>query len=313
MTFVTNNSAINSPSVPPARFLIIIGAMKSGTTSLFEILGQHSEISPARVKEPDFFVTDRNESGLKDYLSLWDWHDYAGKYALESSVAYTKVPFVPGVPARIKKMGLGTYKFIYILRNPVTRIESQVRHGLFSGWGKSLDEEMTADLIAFSRYAMQIDEYLKYFDREDVALVVLEEFEQQPEKVLTRLCAELGIDTQFVFSDTKEQRNSGEFFNASPKIAYITQSGVGQFVARKVLPQRLKNWLRQIISRTGQSSSAVKDRSSGLGRWRLNEEEQKMVWNALSEDMNRLEAEFDLDVRRYWDVPPEYMKNSTAL
>ncbi len=36
------------------RFAIVIGAMKSGTTSLFRHLGTHPEVLPCRVKEPKF-------------------------------------------------------------------------------------------------------------------------------------------------------------------------------------------------------------------------------------------------------------------
>ena len=42
----------------PDNFSIIIGAMKSGTTSLFEVLAQHPEICGAKKKEIDYFVKD---------------------------------------------------------------------------------------------------------------------------------------------------------------------------------------------------------------------------------------------------------------
>ncbi len=50
---------------------------------------------------------------------------------------------------------LGQYRFIYMLRNPLTRIESQLRHGLFAGWGKSLDAGIPDDAVYYSSYAMQ--------------------------------------------------------------------------------------------------------------------------------------------------------------
>jgi|GEM_PF-6934210 tRNA A37 threonylcarbamoyladenosine biosynthesis protein TsaE len=39
--------------------IMIIGAMKSGTTNLFRSLAQHSKICPCEVKEPRFFLQSR--------------------------------------------------------------------------------------------------------------------------------------------------------------------------------------------------------------------------------------------------------------
>ncbi len=53
--------------------LVIIGAMKCGTTSLYKYLDMHPEIRMSELKEPDFFVDTWEE--------LWDlgmpqgrWH-----------------------------------------------------------------------------------------------------------------------------------------------------------------------------------------------------------------------------------------------
>jgi hypothetical protein len=43
--------------------LIVIGAKKSGTTSLHQYLAAHPEISMSTEKELDFFVVDRNWAG----------------------------------------------------------------------------------------------------------------------------------------------------------------------------------------------------------------------------------------------------------
>lgn len=286
-----------------ARFLLIIGAMKSGTTSLFEILGQHPEIMPANVKEPDFFVTDRDEASRESYLGLWPWHPGFRGYALESSVAYTKAPFVNGVPERIRNAELGSYKFIYILRNPLSRIESQVRHGIFSGWGKCLDQGLTDDLIAFSSYAMQIEKYLEHFSQQDILLVVLEEFQKEPDAVLKYLCTELGIDNTFKFSGVEEKRNTGDFFNASPKLAQITQSGFGQYMTRKVLPPPVKNKLRKVIGRMSKpkTEAARVDKR----RWRLNDNEREKILVELANDIKKLNSHYGVDVQTHWSIDPD--------
>lgn len=280
--------------------------MKSGTTSLFEILSQHPQICPSKLKEPDYFIKDRDDKCRKDYLTLWDWSSISHVIALESSVAYTKAPFISGVPERISRAELGKYRFIYMLRDPLARIESQVHHGLFAGWGKSLDVEIPEDLIDFSRYAMQLKNYLEYFPKKNIMLVILEEFQHKPHVVLTQICEFLGVDSKFLFANVDEPRNSGELFNSSPIVASITQGKIGQFIAQKIIPTSIKSWLRNCIVNLG---SRKKDNLS-CGRWRLNYEERINILDSLADDMRKLESDFNVDIRKYWQVPPQIINKS---
>ena len=138
--------------------VFIIGAMKSGTTSLFQLLSQHPSISPCRTKEPEFFGSDFSESEWQEYDALWDWDEETHRYALEASTGYTKAPGSSGVFDRISNAPMGTSRFIYLIRHPLDRIDSQVRHALFEGWGQSLDDGVPQDAIDFSRYAFQLDQ-----------------------------------------------------------------------------------------------------------------------------------------------------------
>ena len=40
------------------RYIVIIGTMKSGTTTLFDVLARHPAIAPASNKVPGFFAFD---------------------------------------------------------------------------------------------------------------------------------------------------------------------------------------------------------------------------------------------------------------
>lgn len=287
----------------PDHFALIIGTMKGGTTSLFEILSQHPQICSSKVKEPDYFTKDRNDDEQKSYLSLWNWKKKSHHVALESSVAYTKAPLIRGVPQRIYNSNLGQYRLIYMLRDPLARIESQVRHGLFAGWGESLDTGMSDDLIVFSSYAKQLDYYLEYFSRDDIFIVTLEEFQYQPHDVLEKICKYLEVDSQFQFTRVKEPRNSGEFFNASQGVAKVTQGQISQFLAQKVLPSGIKSWIRSCIAKLNKNKSS----NSNMERWQLKPEERIIVLHRLAEDLKKLESIYQVDVRRYWHIPVEFL------
>ena len=70
------------------RFCIILGAGKSGTTSLFNYLAEHPEMAPCHNKEPNFF-TRYYDKGYNWYLSLWDKDVLENKILLEATTNYT--------------------------------------------------------------------------------------------------------------------------------------------------------------------------------------------------------------------------------
>ena len=284
----------------PDNFTLIIGAMKSGTTSLFEILSQHPQIIAANKKEPNYFVKDRSVKELDEYLELWDWDQDRHITALESSVAYSQSPYQSNVPERIKASNLGDYRFIYMLRDPLSRIESQVRHGLFAGWGKDLDEGgVTNELIKFSSYASQIEKYLEYFPKESILLITLEEFNKNPESTLKKVCGFIGIDSAFVFKNVNDVRNSGEFFNLPSVVSTISQGGISQFVIQNILPLKIKRLIRESLAKLGKK----KNSEISLGRWKLNDQEKQFIYSELKNDFKKLKIDHGVDAEREWNVP----------
>ena len=79
---------------------IVIGSMKSGTTSLYRWLSAHPDIGMSRDKETDYFVAE------KSFGRGPEW--YAAQFAPgskiygEASPNYSKVDDFRGVPARIR-------------------------------------------------------------------------------------------------------------------------------------------------------------------------------------------------------------------
>ena len=104
-------------------YIIIIGSMKSGTTTLFEVLASHSQIAPAHPKEPGFFAFEPIwQKGYDWYHTLFDFDPARHRYRLEASTDYTKAPFVTGVWERMQAEPGKRFKLIYVMRDPVTRM-----------------------------------------------------------------------------------------------------------------------------------------------------------------------------------------------
>ncbi|MEO1284986.1 MAG: sulfotransferase domain-containing protein, partial [Pseudomonadota bacterium] len=78
---------------------IIIGAMKSGTTTLYRHLDEHPDVDMSRDKETDLFVSEKNWSrGLGWYSNQFSRADAVRG---EASPNYSKSRDFPGVAKRM--------------------------------------------------------------------------------------------------------------------------------------------------------------------------------------------------------------------
>lgn len=166
-------------------YLLIIGAMKCGTTSLFSYLQEHPEICPAIVKEPEFF-SEKQQHGVKtaQYSDLWDFDPTVHKYAMEASTGYTKFPYEQCIPEKIFLSGIRP-KFIYIVRNPYERIASHYNFVHFMGWEQLgiLDPHF----IELSDYFLQLEQYRKFFPIEDFLILDFDDLKTEPALTLQKI------------------------------------------------------------------------------------------------------------------------------
>ncbi len=109
----------HAASSGPANFALLIGAMKCGTTSVYDYLVTHPQVARCSVKEPNFFGGETWSKGPDYYRGLWKDYDPAlHSCALEASVYYTKLPQYRHTATRIAKFP-GKFKFLYIVRDPI--------------------------------------------------------------------------------------------------------------------------------------------------------------------------------------------------
>ena len=113
--------------------LLIVGAAKSGTTSLHNYLKQHPEIFMSNHKEPHFLINKeigenripKAVKKLNEYSNLFDGSD-TFKYRGESSAMYLQFPNI--AIKNIKKYLEKDIKIIIMLRNPIDRAFSGYQH-----------------------------------------------------------------------------------------------------------------------------------------------------------------------------------------
>jgi len=273
---------IPNNSIPNDRFVLIIGAMKSGTTSLYSYLAQHPEICGCSVKEPEFFSQTQSHGVQgRSYRELWHFDPETHVYALEGSTGYTKYPREKDVPKKISREGLDP-RFIYIFRDPFERIESHYNSGRFnSSWNYSI---LDPHLISVSNYYMQLVQYLELFRRENILLLDFTRLKTEPRGVLTDIYDFLQLDRSFY-----PRSYSRENPTVSPtrwEILY-RKLFAGTFMGR-LLPRGLK--------RAGKRLNA---RANPAERRLLSEDERTRVRSELQEDMRRLRDEFGVNVAKW--------------
>ena len=180
---------------------MIIGASKCGTTSLWEYLNRHPALFWAEPKEPMFFNRDENYSqGVDWYANLFS--TARNKKAIgEATTSYSYAPHTADVPQRIHEL-LPECKLIYMLRPPVSRTyshyvqELQVRvwapEGDLGTFENAL--EVCPVLTDAGMYLNQIEHFLRYFRRDQMKILLLEDLKQNPNAVVNEVLEFIGLD-----------------------------------------------------------------------------------------------------------------------
>jgi hypothetical protein len=175
--------------------LLVIGAMKAGTTSLHRYLDAHPDVFMSDTKELQFFSEHNWGRGLAWYES--QFAPARGQGVLgEASPSYARYPFSAEARDRIAETVPGA-RLLYIVREPIERIVSQHQHLTeYAGERRPLDEAALDEdvYLSTSRYAMQADRYLERFPREQLHVVVLEQLRRSPREELAKVFEFLGVD-----------------------------------------------------------------------------------------------------------------------
>jgi hypothetical protein len=198
--------------------LFLIGAAKSGSTTLHEYLAEHPEIFMSPEKEPGFFVKkiwgDRSESEYEELFRNVKDEIYIG----ESSTYYAKLPTFPGVAEKIHQYNSAA-KILYVVRHPIERAISQYFHNRRSlhscAESRPILKAFREDIsyIAYSDYAMQIEPYLNLFGKDNVFILVFESFISDPQPELSKIFEWLDIEKFLKISLNKMSNVAPEHFN----------------------------------------------------------------------------------------------------
>lgn len=190
--------------------LIVIGAMKSGTTSLHYYLNLHPEICMSRQKELNFFIGNWDR-GIEWYKS-----HFVGQAKIhgETTPNYTNYPKSKDAPQRMFSL-IPETKLIYIIKEPIARIVSHYVHRYADNKENRNIEEALAEFegnryIERSRYFFQLKQYLLLFSASNILVITSEQLSNFPEQTMRKVFQFLEVDSSFKFK-FEPKKNAREF------------------------------------------------------------------------------------------------------
>ncbi len=179
----------------PLPDFIVIGAMKAGTTSLYEYLRTRDDVYMPDHKEPDFFVAEKNWArGVDWYTGLFE-PGRDDQLLGEASTSYTKCTEFGGVPGRIKAL-IPDVRLVYLLRHPIERIRSMYLHNVIDGRERDPIDVAVLEQPKYagaSSYGLQLRRYLEHFNESQILVLEFEQLRSDPRSLLGRVTDFLGL------------------------------------------------------------------------------------------------------------------------
>jgi hypothetical protein len=222
--------------------------MKSATSSLQEQLARQPGIFMCIPKEPNFFSdADQYAKGMSWYSGLFSEAPEGGLLG-EASTHYTKLPTYPEVVQRLKEH-LPNARFIYVMRHPVDRLVSHYIHEWSTGvYSCGIEEAINRypELLAYGRYAMQLESYFETFGRDAVLPVFFDHLLKEPQAELERICRFIGYQGKPVWiHDLKPDNVSSERIRRFPGYGLLVESGPAVWLRRNFIPQSLRDAVKE--------------------------------------------------------------------
>ena len=248
--------------MPPSKLpnFLIIGAGKSGTTSLHYYLRQHPNIYMSPIKETNFFAyaPDMIDQFLNFDDSIFPVKDIATYKKLfnctknksvrgESSPMYLWHPIAP---ANIRRH-IPEAKLICVLRNPVERSYSAYLMYVSQNLEKRSFSQAIADEIKISKmgnwplgrgvyigigfYFKQLERYLHYFNRDQIKVVLYDAYHQDSRATLNSIYRFLEIPEDILPKVLIKHNTSG--LPKNEIIHYLLQPRIFTKRIRRYMPR----------------------------------------------------------------------------
>lgn len=189
----------------------VIGASKTGTTSLHEYLAVHPEIAMTDDKEPMCFEPPHWVDRMAEYRELFP---HRAEVRGESSTAYSAYPWVPEIPDRVRA-AVPDARIIYIVRDPIPRTLSHYAQNVWDRFPVRPFDELMDDLehpmnmpVWASRYATQYERWAERFGAERILVLDHRKLLTDRRGTMRQVFEFLGVDAGFTSPEWDAEHNT---------------------------------------------------------------------------------------------------------
>ena len=251
----------------------LVRAAKSGTTALYHYLRQHPDVFLTPIKETNFFAQkgkDLDFKGPKDNLvthkkTITEIVDYKNQFI---NVTYEKAIgeicpsylYFEDAPKNIKEH-IPEVKIIVILREPVARAFSAWVHLTRDGREHLSFEEALADeprrikenwaeiwhYKEESKYYNQLKRYYDSFPKENIKVVIYEDFKNNQMRVYGEICNFIGVNSSFV-PNMSAKHNTGSLSNSRFLTLLFMKKNIFKTFFKIILPPFLRAKIKNFLS-----------------------------------------------------------------
>jgi len=289
--------------------LFIVGAAKSGTTSLHNYLNQHPDVFMCTPKEPHFLINneigkDRIPIGIcseNEYLDLF-FEGRGEKYRGESSVMYLMFPEI--VIPKINQQFGKECKIIIMLRNPIERAYSGFQHvkrynvkedctDFKSAWSVSEERYFSnPEMTPASRYKelglyhKQVKSYLDGV--KNVHIIIYDDYQNYFQDEMNKVFDFLKIETVAINSEKKHMVGGWQWENKRIKNLMMKKNPIKSALKFLIPFKGIRKSIRQDIQNRNTSEVAI-----------ISDKDKVMLKEFYKADIKKLSELINRDLN-YW-------------
>ena len=245
---------------------LVVGAAKSGTSSLHEYLIQHEDIfmptinkEGKSVKEPQFLIKSKVEERL--HFGIWNWDEYKFLFKnvkQEKAIGESTVFYLYYYKEAIKniKLLLGNdVKIIILLRNPVDRAFSAFQHvsksvkeslsfedALNQEEGR-LEKDLTLTPMVMYKdmglYYNMVKAYKEKF--ENVHIILYEDFRDKTDEVLKDVFEFLEVNVKTKINSSTRHNVGGKRWKNQKMKNLFQKDNIFKNIYMKFVPDIIKD------------------------------------------------------------------------
>jgi hypothetical protein len=291
---------------------VVIGAGRSGTTSLHQYLGQHPDIYVSPRKSPNYFVAqdpqpDWESATLQAMAKQWvsTREAYEAQFqgvTNERAIGDVSPVYLQSIytARRIKETLPPSTKIVAILRNPVERAYAHFlgrrRDGLESSdnFNAIVDRELAGPLntdIAFGsysgcgRYHHYLKPFYEHFSADNVRVFLFDQLQKDSAGLLRELFGFLDVDPDYEVDTAFSYNQTGIITNSMLRSLWTRSVG---------MRTRIRPYLPAFIRHTSRSMLAQQ-----VSKPLLDADARQKISLALREDTQELQQLINMDLSNW--------------